>query len=411
MADVDRLFVACLRLADAYGQQGEPHLQLRWIERAAALPGLGSGQRFLVVNHQAQALRDRGRYDLALERFREAYALGEDLLQSTETPFARGNAERMLRQHRDATMHLLQQDRMRDRSNNRGWRLQMAIYRIGLLPPEQRRAEDLQFAADLEAERAAVWDDGTWQAVHAGLRAQLHLQHGDLDGALRIARALPLPPGHPEAETGGYDAEFWLGLSYVLLQGGDRDQAAHASSRRSSRRCAAIRIRSIRGRCWRASALPVHEARHCCPNWRRHWRSRRSRTTSATPGCVMRRVRNCATAPPPGIRRPRITPLARSCAPRSMPPRRASASAATATAWRSAAPAPGPRRLRDRPAPGHRHGRCQCLLRDCVSPGDPHHRIHAHAPAFPLAPFARRPARCIAPRRACRRVRLSGQAR
>ncbi|MBK7145492.1 MAG: serine/threonine protein kinase [Xanthomonadales bacterium] len=89
VADVDRLFVACLRLADAYGQQGEPHLQLRWIERAAALPGLGSGQRFLVVNHQAQALRDRGRYDLALGRFREAYALGEDLLQSTETPFAR----------------------------------------------------------------------------------------------------------------------------------------------------------------------------------------------------------------------------------------------------------------------------------------------------------------------------------
>jgi len=224
--DPERLFLAYLHLADAYGYQGDLRNRLRWIERAEALPGLAPQQRFLVQSGHAQAQRDRGRYDLALQRFGEAYALGEHLLQSTEVPFARGNAERMLRRHGDAASHLLQQDRMRVESSSRGWRLQMAIYRIGLLPPEQRRAEDLQFAADLEAERAAVWDDGTWQAVHAGLRAQLHLQHGDLDGALRIARALPLPPGHPEAETGGYDAEFWLGLSYVLLQGGDRDQAA-----------------------------------------------------------------------------------------------------------------------------------------------------------------------------------------
>ncbi|GMU45026.1 MAG: hypothetical protein AMXMBFR25_30120 [Lysobacterales bacterium] len=223
--DPERLFLGYLHLADAYSYQGDPLKQLSWIERAESLPGLAPRQRFLVLNSHAQAQRDRGRYDLALGRFREAYALGEELLQSTETPFARGNAERMLRRHRDAAFHLLQQDRARDGSSNRGWRLQMAIYRIGLLPPAQRRAQDLQLAADLEAERAAVWDDGTWQVVHAGLRAQLHLQHGDLDGALRIARALPLPAQLPDAETGGYDAEFWLGLSYVLLQGGDREHA------------------------------------------------------------------------------------------------------------------------------------------------------------------------------------------
>jgi tetratricopeptide (TPR) repeat protein len=225
-ASPERRAEAHLRTSYGYSYLGYIADAQRHIDAAAAVPDLGPLQRFMVSSAQALIHRDRGRYDLSALELARSLEFARRMPNLAELPFALGDNARMRRHYTDAAHNFLLQDRQRDDNRSRGWRALMAIYRLELLAPLQRRPDDVAFADRLEAERAAVWPDGSRRPLFTAMRASVYRQHGLRDEAAALARALPLTAGIAREPSDSVEVEYWLALSYVLLGAGDLAVAA-----------------------------------------------------------------------------------------------------------------------------------------------------------------------------------------
>jgi tetratricopeptide (TPR) repeat protein len=221
---VQRRVDAHLRLAYAFGMNDELDRYERAVDDALALEGTSAHDRAHILTMRAEVQRERGRYDLMASTLETTLpSFEQDSPLWYETLYARADAARMRRHHADAARDFA---RYFLRDGSRGWRALIAMQALGELPEALRRPEDLDFAASLEAEGAAVWADGFWQARFAGLRAGLHLQHADLEGALVPARSL-----RSTQQSSSYDAQYRLVAAYVRLAAGEREPAAQEFDR------------------------------------------------------------------------------------------------------------------------------------------------------------------------------------
>jgi serine/threonine protein kinase/tetratricopeptide (TPR) repeat protein len=215
-----------LRASYAYSYLGRLADAQRHIAAAGGLAGDDPSTLFHVRSAQALVHRDRGRYDLAHVELLRATAARRARGDLVELPFHRGDNARMRRHVADAAREFLLQYAQPGRDRGRGWVALLALHFLDVLPASHRDAGDLALAEALEAERAVVWPDGSRRVPFTALRARLHLQHGDLAGALALARSIE-PPADPTAmQTDTYEIEFWLNLAYLRLQGGDHGGAA-----------------------------------------------------------------------------------------------------------------------------------------------------------------------------------------
>jgi hypothetical protein len=214
---LDRKFDAIMRLVLSYAYNGDLRAAGATIQKATALTGLSDFQRSRIAYALASVYRDQGRYDLMLSLHQEGIRLNREGAPVSGDYTALAQAFRVLRNYREAARNFLIAHEVGTYADSRGARAYLAIHELTWLPPEFRRDDDLELARQLEAERAAVWPGGTWKVQFSAFTAMLQLQHGQSAAAADTARALRLTSDRDPIDIGGYDAEFWLALTYILL--------------------------------------------------------------------------------------------------------------------------------------------------------------------------------------------------